>query len=271
VSEPFTFGIPLIARAVADDWPLVEQLLGLTLRSLLAQTDGEFRVVLAAHDLPQPYAALAEDSRFTLVRAEWPAEPPTAANDDGGAKKWLIKEWVRAAGGGLLMFLDGDDWISRDLVAAARSQIASDDVGAILTQGYALDWQSMRLSSFPIAGAFAGSFDGLCGSSTIGRVVPASDDPLRLDPHLVLGSHHGWLNRARELGVPLARLDATAVYMVGTGQNHSEREGPFAAWRRDVTETVRRTGHAIEPEFARAFGQELEKLRPPAGAPESAG
>jgi hypothetical protein len=52
--EPFTFGIPLIARAASDDWPLVEHLLDLTLRSVLAQRDGDFRVLLAAHDLPEP-------------------------------------------------------------------------------------------------------------------------------------------------------------------------------------------------------------------------
>ena len=33
-AEPFTFGIPLIARAATRDWPLVEALLDLTLTSV---------------------------------------------------------------------------------------------------------------------------------------------------------------------------------------------------------------------------------------------
>src|SRR3546814_9009510 len=115
MSEPFFFGIPLIARAVAGDWKLVEHLFGLTLRSVLAQTEADFRVILAAHDVPAPWRRVAHDPRFRLARADWAPEPPTAANDDGGRKKWLIKQMVRTAGGGLIMFLDGDDWVSRDL------------------------------------------------------------------------------------------------------------------------------------------------------------
>ena len=44
ITEPFTFGIPLIARAAAADWPLVEALLALTLRSLAGQDDRNVRV-----------------------------------------------------------------------------------------------------------------------------------------------------------------------------------------------------------------------------------
>lgn len=257
MTEPFIFGIPLIARDASADWPLVERLLGLTLRSILAQTDGDCRVLLAAHDVPAGWQVLADDPRFTLLRADWPVAPPTAANDDGGAKKWLIKQRVRDEGGGLLMFLDADDWVRRDLVRVARATIAPGHVGALIGDGFALDHTSMRLSRFPIAGAFDGPFHGLCGSSTIGRVVPDSTDPLRLDPHAALGSHHDWAATAACLGASLARLDTAGVYLVGTGQNHSERQGPFAAWRRAVTATVRRDGVPVDAGFAARFGQEL--------------
>ena len=55
--EPFTFGIPLIARAAAQDWPLVQALLGLTLRSLAGQGDRDFRVIVAGHERPTIDAA----------------------------------------------------------------------------------------------------------------------------------------------------------------------------------------------------------------------
>lgn len=255
MSEAFTFGIPLIARAAADDWPLVDRLLGLTLRSVLAQTDAGFHVVLAAHDVPAAWDEVAGDPRFTLVLADWLPQAVTAANDDGGTKKWLIKQHVRRQGGGLLMFLDADDWVSRDLVRRAKSQIAPGDVGGVLADGFALDWESRRLARFPIADAFAGPFHAICGSSTIGRVLPGSEDPMLLDPHLALGSHHRWPDAAKERGVSLAQVDATAVYLVGTGQNHSERQGPFAAWRREVTSAVRRTGTPLDPTLAAEFGQ----------------
>jgi hypothetical protein len=84
VAEPFTFGIPLIARDAATDWPLVEALLGLTLRSVAAQTDPAFRVVIAGHDRP---AVAPLDRRITFIAADWPVEAVRADNLDSGRKK----------------------------------------------------------------------------------------------------------------------------------------------------------------------------------------
>src|SRR3546814_12381034 len=86
------------------------------------------------------------------------------------------------------MFLDGDDWVARDLVHRSREAMSPHDVGAILADGLALDYESLRIAPFPIAGAFDGPFHGLCGSSTIGRIVPNSANPLHLDPHEALGA-----------------------------------------------------------------------------------
>jgi hypothetical protein len=260
VTEPFTFGIPLIARESSSNWPLVERLFALTLRSVQAQSNADFGVLLAAHDVPASWRSVAADPRFVLLQADWPAEQPTVANDDGGRKKWLIKQAVRRSGGGLLMFLDADDWVSSDLVRTARSTMTPDDVGAIVSDGYALDHASLRVQRFPIGGAFEGAFHELCGSSTIGRVVPDSSDLVRLDPHAALGSHHRWLQSAVEQNVSLARLAAAGMYLVGTGQNHSEQHGPNAGWRKDVTAAVRQSGRQIDPGLAAEFGQSSNSL-----------
>jgi hypothetical protein len=260
LSEPFIFGIPLIARAMASDWATVDRLLSLTLRSLLAQSDGDFRAILAAHDIPDAWSAVASDPRFEVVRAGWPPEPPTAANDDGGRKKWLVKQAVRRLGGGLLMFLDADDWVARDLVATARAAMRPEHVGAVIGDGFALDHASLRMLPFPIGGVFDGPFHGLCGSSTIGRIMTGSDEPCHVDPHMVLGSHHEWIERAEAGGFRLARLATSGVYLVGTGQNHSEARGPFAAWRRDVTRAIRDRGCGLTHEFACRFGQDADAL-----------
>jgi hypothetical protein len=260
VSERFIFGVPLIARAVARDWALVDRLLTLTLRSVLAQEDGDFHLVMAAHDRPTAWDVVADDARFELVLADWMPEPPNAPNDDGGAKKWLVKERVRAAGGGLLMFLDADDWVSRDLVARARAAVTPDHVGGVVSDGIALDWRSGRATRFPLPGPFAGPFHTLCGSSTVARVTPNSEDELGRDPHLVLGSHHQWPERAAELGVELAAIATTGLYMIGTGQNHSEYQSPVADWRRGITEAVRSEGVPLDAVTAAGFGQDLAML-----------
>ena len=254
MSETFWFGIPLIARAVASDWARITHLFGLTLRSVLAQTDADVRILLAAHEAPAPWIAQAGDPRLTFLAADWPPAPPTAANDDGGMKKWRIKQHVRAAGGGLLMFLDADDWVSRDLVRTARSGIGPADIGALIADGYALDHASGRVARFPIPGVEGFAFADLCGSSTIGRVLPDSPDPVDHDPHLALGSHHEWAQSAMRLGRTLARLDVPGLYMVGTGQNHSEHDGPFADWRRSVTQAVQAAGTPLTPALAAQFG-----------------
>lgn len=257
MSERFVFGIPLIARAVAADWPLVDRLLGLTLRSVLAQGDDDFRVVLTAHDRPAAWAAVAGDPRFELVLADWTPQPPNAPNDDGGRKKWLVKQRVRAMGGGLLMFLDADDWVPRDLVAQARAAVTPAHVGGVMSGGLALDWESKRVARFPLPGPFGGPFHQLCGSSTVARVEPGSGTALKHDPHLALGSHHQWPDRAAELGVALAAIDTTGLYMIGTGQNHSEHQSPVADWRRAITEAVRAGGVPLDAATAALFGQDL--------------
>ena len=69
-AEPFTFGIPLIARAATANWPLVEALLDLTLTSVRGQTDSDFRIVIAGHDRPE---TAPDDTRTTFIAADWPA------------------------------------------------------------------------------------------------------------------------------------------------------------------------------------------------------
>ncbi len=254
-AEPFIFGIPLIAREACDDWALADRLLELTLRSVLAQVDEDFRVVLAGHDVPPCWATLA-DQRFTFIAADWPVVAPTAANDDGGAKKALIDAHVRSAGGGLLMYLDADDWVDRDLVRAARLGIGPGEVGGIVPHGHAYDWVSGRAAACPVGHGFDNPFIDLCGSTTVARIEPDSDVPVRRDPHAALGWHAGWERVAGELGVSLARLPVEGVYVVGTDRSHSERQGPHAAWRRDFAATVRTVGAPLAAAWWRRFGLE---------------
>jgi hypothetical protein len=260
MNEPFVFGIPLIARSAARDWAAVEHLFALTLGSVLAQTDQDFHVILAAHDVPAAWARVSGDARFHVMHADWPPAPPTSANDDGGRKKWLIKAAIRDRGGGLLMFLDADDWVPRVLVQVARATISPHDVGAIVTAGFALDYASLRCMRFPICGAYDGPFHEVCGSSTIGRIVPTATTPDRLDPHAVLGSHHEWEAVAVQRGLSLARLAVACLYMIGTGQNHSEAQGPFAEWRRHLARVVRAHGKLLSADLAQCFGQDLCQL-----------
>jgi Putative rhamnosyl transferase len=255
--EQLTIGIALIPRASARSWQLVEALLELTLRSVVAQTDQDFRVVLVGHERPR---VLPHDARFTFLQADWPAQPPGPDNEDSGRKKSVIGEFVLAQGGGLLTLLDADDWLDVRFVEAARATMAPDRIGALVETGFAIDLQSLRAARLPHRQAFDRPFHRLCGSSTVARLRPAEPDALRRDPCQVLGSHHQWVDSARAHGTTLPRLPVSGGYLINTSENHSEVHGPYADWREAFTAAVNREGAAIDDAFAARFGLTLDQI-----------
>jgi hypothetical protein len=260
--EPFTFGIAFVPRATARNWPLAQALLDLTLTSIRAQTDADFRVVILGHDRP---ATLPGDPRVEYLEADWPAEAPGPDNADSGRKKHAINDLALARGGGLLMFVDADDWVDRDLVATARTSIDPDHIGALIASGYATDFRTLRAAAIPHPRVFASEFHRLCGSSAVARLRPDHPDPLRRDPFSVLRSHHQWVEVAAHHGAALARLPVSANYLINTSENHSEVHGPHAGWRRGFTAAVNREGEPLDAEFAARFGLSRERVRAASG------
>lgn len=239
--EQFYFGIPLIGRSAARDWGRVASLLQSTLRSILAQTDPDFRVIVAGHERPSCWGRFAgADERLAFVEADWPAASPTCANNDGGRKKRLIMERVLRSGGGLLMYCDADDLVDRRTVELGRALIGTEIVGGLVRDGVAMDARSGRALPLPDEVAFDGAFHELCGSSTIARVKPGK----RL-PHDLLGSHHQWQQTAEEKRVPIIDLPLFGGYHVNSGENHSENQGRYSAWRRHFSRAVAERGRPL--------------------------
>lgn len=255
--EPFTFGIALIPRASAQNWRLIEALLDLTLTSVRAQRDPDFRVVIAGHDRPR---IIPDDRRFTFVEVDWPVQEPGPHNADSGRKKHAINDLVLARGGGLLMLLDADDWVHVQLVEAARAMIGQDQIGALIESGLITDFQTLRVAVLPHPRVFDGEFHRVCGSSAVARLRPDDADRLRRDPWNVLGSHHQWLEVAREHGAELARLPVSGDYVINTSENHSEVHGPYAAWRRTLTASVNGEGSPLDDALAGQFGLSLDRI-----------
>jgi hypothetical protein len=135
-----------MARACAHDWLCVEALLDLTLTSVGAQTDRDFRIVIAGHDRP---GAAVDDPRITFLEADWPVQAPGPDNVDSWRKKYAINQLVLGRGGGLLMFLDADDWVDVRLIEAARALIGPDQIGGVIEAGIVTDFQSLRAAPLP--------------------------------------------------------------------------------------------------------------------------
>ena len=248
-AEPFTFGIPLVARSASADWRLVERLLASTLRSLAGQGDRDFRVIVAGHDRPAIEATLP----FEFLQADWSAEAVRADNLDRGRKVQAINEAMLAKGGGLLMILDADDWVDTSLVAAARATIAPGEIGAVIERGFAVDPRGGRALPIPNE-VFAEGFNRLCGSSVVVRIDPQGRNALHRDPFAVLHEHYRFAELAREHGATCRRLDVDGAYVVNTRANHSEQHGPFADWRRSFNDAVARDGFPADDVFLSRFG-----------------
>lgn len=248
MTEPFTFGIPLIAPAGARSWARVGIILARTLRSILAQDDPDFRVLIAGHALPEACADLARD-RILFLPAAWPPEPPTGANDDGGRKKCLLRDAVLGAGGGLLMFVDADDLVDRATVSTARRLIGPEHIGGTIAHGLAIDHATGLAVSLPDPRVSPARFHELCGSSIVARYRPGMPDPYHR-----LGWHNHWPENARRLGVPLAELPLWGGYLVGTGESHSELHGPLSGWKREFTRNVRAHGTPLTGLLAHRLG-----------------
>ena len=256
---PFHFGIALTPRVAAGNWAVVEALLDLTLASVLAQTDADFRVVLMGHDRPR--TAMDGDPRLTYVAADWPVRDTGPHNDDSGRKKHAINDLVLARGGGLLMLLDADDWVGRHTVAVARAAIGPDHVGGLSARGAIIDFQTLRAAPLPHGGVFPEPFHRLCGSSTVAMLRPGAVSPIRRDPFAVLRSHHRWVEVAREHRASLADLPVAGAYLVNTSENHSEVHGPHGDWRRGLTAAVNREGRPLDDALAARFGLSAARVR----------
>ena len=254
--EPFTFGIPLIARASAPDWALVEALLRLTLASVRAQTARGAVIVIAGHDRPEV------DGPFEFLQADWDPHEGRAANLDSGRKKSLIGAHVLERGGGLLMLLDADDWVDTRTMACARREIQAGHVGGVIETGYATDIRGLRAVALPNKVLFDRGFDKLCGSSTIARLDPAAPSGICRDPYAILHEHYQWAEVCEAHGVTYAALTVAGNYVVNTAASHSETHGDFARWRGDFNRGVEREGFEADDGFLARFGLSRAAIDP---------
>jgi hypothetical protein len=119
------FATSLRARALAaGNWDYHVWLLERVVRSMLAQTTGDVRVVVACHDVPD--TPLAADPRVHFLPLN--VEIPVRDFDDMVADKVLKlsagAQWARSQGYQFVVFNDADDLVSNRLgeIAAADPQ-----------------------------------------------------------------------------------------------------------------------------------------------------
>jgi hypothetical protein len=216
VSE-LTFGIALMSKRVAADWPSVESLLAATLRSVFNQSV-QVRVIIACHEAPRIDEArdrrvTIQEVGFDIPRFRWEMEI------DRMRKAEVVGAALRAQGGGWMFLLDADDLVSREL---GKTVLESGAKAVVVKRGYRLDAQTSQYQRLD-------KLWGKCGSCAAVRwdadelpVTPLADNPPLFHefcdtrhhqlPQFFSGRGWNW----KFLDVPLV------TYVVNHGSNESE-------------------------------------------------
>lgn len=120
------FGISLKSKKVARNWNRVQDNLSSTLRSILNNTDQNFRIIIAGHDKPNIEEMNHERVTWLPVSFSHPKYIKQYSIDKF-RKRRVIGAYLRKTGfAGYFMPLDADDWIHYRFVEFIRTAPVSD-------------------------------------------------------------------------------------------------------------------------------------------------
>jgi hypothetical protein len=248
------------------------ELLDRTLRSVCAQSDGGFTVLVVANRRP---AVSCRDPRIEFVEVPFPppgpgqgdSEPRAAVRMDKATKYVAGLVRARALGAGHVMFFDYDDFVHRDIAGFANATPAAD--GWYIDRGY-VHWEgSGRIT--PVE-----AFRKLCGTSHILACrlfeLPAALERAASREEIleavgefyltnVVGSHNRIAEYFMEKGYSLRPLPFPgAIWSRGTGENAEPCRGFPSFAGRKVTDEIRRDFRLDVP--ATSFLAELRAAAP---------
>jgi hypothetical protein len=236
------FLIPLKSARVAVSWDRVSRLLSRTIASACRQTCGDFRVLVACHDIP---AGDFSHPAVEFIPVEYPAPSPldpTCMRVDKKRKLQIALHRALEYSPSHVMFLDSDDLVSRRLAEFVAAY--PDEDGWYLQSGY------FYCERQPYLHLERRRFDQWSGSSHIVR--PERLGFLeRMDERRFF--YHTKLTRdLRKQGTPIRPLPFKgAVYVISHGDNLNDYERilwpkhpvPGALrrilWHRELTPDIR--------------------------------
>lgn len=112
---------------MSKDWAYHTWLLEQTVASMLAQPEGDIRVVVGCHDVPDSPLRSHPRVHFETVSIELPARTFDDMSVDKVIKHSVAARWAIAQGAAVVIFNDADDLVSNRVGALAAS--ASDAAG----------------------------------------------------------------------------------------------------------------------------------------------
>ncbi|WP_147125478.1 hypothetical protein [Shimia ponticola] len=226
-SPKVIFATAVIGKAKARDWKRVNSLLAATAVSVLNQTDPHWIWLVTGQDMPD----LPDDPRVFWV----PWNKSMEGHDQSPKMVDLVDQFPELnIPEGILVPLDGDDLISKHLVADMRALPPS---GALFEKGYMYDAETRQvaLTDRPGLGDLRNRpLYKNCGTCIALPYQPGSADIEVLRAIMWLSHRHfAWYARLYGLSLPPAKRPL-AVYMLGHGQNALLRRGRGGFKRRFI-------------------------------------
>lgn len=213
------FCIPLISKQASKDWNTVTILFNRTLWSVYNQTNPNFKVIVACHDIPK--LDKKYDDRVEFIKVNTPI-PKTHEEKmiDKGYKTHTLAMRIRELGGGYAMLVDADDLVSCRIAEFIDKN--PNNNGYFIKTGYVYfvgDKYMKKLRKFSSGTA--------CIINYSKEDLPNSYPEIMTDNNndnecLMRKRHGGVVDACKELGRPLKPLPFLgAVYVLGSGENHS--------------------------------------------------
>lgn len=219
------FVIPLRSKYSSKNWHNVNLLFNNTIKSVYNQTDPDFKILVAIHDLPDLTFKVDDRVEFLKMNYEVPKNLDQQMLDKYYKKRYLMKR-VKELGGGYVMMVDADDYISNRIAEYVNKNKHQN--GYFMNNGYEFDSKNKYMQKAP-------RFYKLCGTSSI---INYKETDL---PEDISFQGYKWLNRDRpneyifdyghtmwatlmfNQNRPLKPLPFRgAVYVINSGENHSQ-------------------------------------------------
>lgn len=120
--QEIAFAISLKSKTAATDWNVVQKNLSNTLKSIIRNTDQNYRIIVAGHKKPNINELKHEKVTWLTVKFTPPTNPKGFTRDKM-RKRRVIGTYLRKIGfSGYFMPLDADDWIHHRFVEYIRAQ-----------------------------------------------------------------------------------------------------------------------------------------------------
>lgn len=219
----FCFITSLRAPQASANWPRVCELFERTAASVFAQTDANFRLIVAGH--APPVLRRQFDARLEFIAADLPVPENTypARDLDKRVKLILALRRARALGAAYVMSIDADDLVSNRLAEFALSDPHAD--GWYAGSGYQHEYGR------PFVEPVTTGFNYVCGSCNIlaNRWFSFPDDEERereVERLWFIGGHATFEDLFGALGARIRSLPFPAVTYVAHGGERMQHLNP---------------------------------------------